>query len=222
MKRALSALAVAVGLTASPASAATFTVDPKISETGHVNWSYAGPALGETQSLQLEYSGALNGLNIYAGGSYHWMFPVWLGPGPDDFDLWSDSDGGGTSCSESSGEFSCSHYAFPGGLDIVVDLVRRDYQKTVLGIRFKHLGPYGETCTPDGSHCNNYGWRDLGVSISAKFEGPTLPGQAFVSTSAVPEPATWAMMIAGFGLAGAGLRKSRALRRAQPALQLAS
>lgn len=28
-------------------------------------------------------------------------------------------------------------------------------------------------------------------------------------SSAVPEPATWAMMIAGFGLAGAALRSAR-------------
>ncbi|MBT9473847.1 MAG: PEPxxWA-CTERM sorting domain-containing protein [Phenylobacterium sp.] len=30
-------------------------------------------------------------------------------------------------------------------------------------------------------------------------------------SSAVPEPATWAMMIAGFGLAGSALRSRRAL-----------
>ena len=34
--------------------------------------------------------------------------------------------------------------------------------------------------------------------------------RAIDSGSAVPEPATWAMMIAGFGLAGAGLRRRRA------------
>ena len=28
-------------------------------------------------------------------------------------------------------------------------------------------------------------------------------------SAAVPEPATWAMMIAGFGLAGLGLRRNR-------------
>lgn len=31
-------------------------------------------------------------------------------------------------------------------------------------------------------------------------------------TSPIPEPATWAMMIVGFGLAGAGLRRSRPLQ----------
>lgn len=38
-----------------------------------------------------------------------------------------------------------------------------------------------------------------------------------VSTVAVPEPATWAMMIAGFGLVGAGLRR----RRSAPASVIA-
>lgn len=35
--------------------------------------------------------------------------------------------------------------------------------------------------------------------------------------SAVPEPATWSMLIAGFGLAGSGLRAARRSRAAQPA-----
>ena len=39
--------------------------------------------------------------------------------------------------------------------------------------------------------------------------GPATLKVEFVG-SAVPEPATWAMMIAGFGLAGAGLRRRRA------------
>jgi hypothetical protein len=44
------------------------------------------------------------------------------------------------------------------------------------------------------------------------FEGITKGGEPVAfsySISAVPEPATWALMVAGFGLAGAGLRRSR-------------
>ncbi|WP_332773442.1 PEPxxWA-CTERM sorting domain-containing protein [Phenylobacterium sp.] len=54
----------------------------------------------------------------------------------------------------------------------------------------------------------NGGWVDLnpgvakGAKIKADFTLVQLP-------SAVPEPATWAMMIAGFGLAGSALRRRR-------------
>lgn len=44
------------------------------------------------------------------------------------------------------------------------------------------------------------------------FEGQTLGGSAVnysYSLSAVPEPATWAMLICGFGLAGGVLRRAR-------------
>ncbi|SIN59492.1 PEP-CTERM protein-sorting domain-containing protein [Parasphingorhabdus marina DSM 22363] len=45
------------------------------------------------------------------------------------------------------------------------------------------------------------------------FTSPPIPGDARFSASivaaAVPEPATWAMMIAGFGMAGASLRRRK-------------
>jgi hypothetical protein len=50
-------------------------------------------------------------------------------------------------------------------------------------------------CAPDFSEVNSFG----------TFASDT------VTITAVPEPATWAMMITGFGLAGAALRRRRAL-----------
>lgn len=54
---------------------------------------------------------------------------------------------------------------------------------------------------------------------SPSFWGPILDNVRVVSLSesAVPEPGTWAMMISGFGLAGAGLRR----RAAAPIARLA-
>jgi choice-of-anchor C domain-containing protein len=44
---------------------------------------------------------------------------------------------------------------------------------------------------------------------SASFYGPALDNIS-ATAAAVPEPATWAMMVVGFGLAGAGLRRRKA------------
>jgi hypothetical protein len=42
--------------------------------------------------------------------------------------------------------------------------------------------------------------------VSSPYEGV---GGPTVTTEAVPEPAAWALMIAGFGMAGAALRRRR-------------
>jgi choice-of-anchor C domain-containing protein len=46
-------------------------------------------------------------------------------------------------------------------------------------------------------------------SLTAGAYGPALDNVAVTALSAVPEPATWGMMIAGFGLAGGVLRRGR-------------
>ena len=50
----------------------------------------------------------------------------------------------------------------------------------------------------------NAGWQDLGD------EGWSAHNIVVSQSGAVPEPMTWALMIAGFGLAGAALRRRRA------------
>ena len=41
------------------------------------------------------------------------------------------------------------------------------------------------------------------------IDGSTLQGRTYMPTSAVPEPATWAMMLVGFGAVGFGMRRRR-------------
>ena len=51
----------------------------------------------------------------------------------------------------------------------------------------------------------NAGWELTLVKSSLSVNGSTLPPPA----PGVPEPAAWAMLIGGFGLAGAALRRKR-------------
>ena len=53
------------------------------------------------------------------------------------------------------------------------------------------------------------------TALTVKMNGTPISGD-LLQTAPVPEPATWAMMIGGFGLAGAAMR-----RRARPAMTLA-
>ena len=61
------------------------------------------------------------------------------------------------------------------------------------------------------------GFVDLGSSLKIApgqytfvLDGSSFAGQGELSVSSVPEPAAWALMIGGFGLAGASLRRRRA------------
>ncbi|MEO9470373.1 PEPxxWA-CTERM sorting domain-containing protein [Parasphingorhabdus sp.] len=56
------------------------------------------------------------------------------------------------------------------------------------------------------------------ASPDADNVGPLLDNVVLDITSSVPEPATWAMMILGFGLVGGAMRRRKTLTTAQPAL----
>lgn len=70
---------------------------------------------------------------------------------------------------------------------------------------------YSNSLTPSGSVQATSGPLELrvGYGVTAPFAGAT-PDRAFngaVNFSAVPEPASWMMMIVGFGAAGAAFRR---------------
>jgi len=62
------------------------------------------------------------------------------------------------------------------------------------------------------------GLRGTGVFEAFGNQGSQFVITAFVPNPGVPEPATWAMLVLGFGVAGSALRRSR---RATPALTYA-
>ncbi|WP_162257179.1 PEPxxWA-CTERM sorting domain-containing protein [Phenylobacterium sp. Root700] len=63
----------------------------------------------------------------------------------------------------------------------------------------------GETSARWAKYNYSTGQYDVELNLSS-------PTTLAVTTAAVPEPATWAMMILGFGLAGVGIRDSRRRR----------
>lgn len=56
---------------------------------------------------------------------------------------------------------------------------------------------------------------DFGINRNNVFAGQNFA--LTIGAAPVPEPATWAMMIAGFGLVGSGLRRSRGAQRLKTA-----
>ncbi|MBI1200442.1 MAG: PEP-CTERM sorting domain-containing protein [Phenylobacterium sp.] len=51
----------------------------------------------------------------------------------------------------------------------------------------------------------------IGVQAPSGVDYSSASGVFLTDTGAVPEPATWAVMILGFGLAGGTLRRRRAI-----------
>lgn len=89
-----------------------------------------------------------------------------------------------------------------GDLELVLELTPPP-EPGVGGFRFSALGNEGPQDLPPGSTTQQPGGQEPG-------RGP-LPGP-IPGAGAVPEPSTWALMIGGFGLAGAALRSRRTPR----------
>ncbi len=74
---------------------------------------------------------------------------------------------------------------------------------------------FEDTTTGDPRGDNNYNdytFVASNLSIGPAITLPQRPGSGDNSTAAVPEPASWAMMVMGFGLAGMAMRSNRKVR----------
>ena len=75
---------------------------------------------------------------------------------------------------------------------------------------------------PEQPSCGDVDMVRVGELCQSMKEGAPERGTALepfpyeMRVRTIPEPETWALLIGGFGLVGAGLRRSRALRQAQP------
>lgn len=105
---------------------------------------------------------------------------------------------------DGAGPFTSANNPVPGGF---TSLARRSPSGLVLSADFFGTGLNGllegETSTTYVFRTNAYNFRSGTFGV---IDGSTLQGITFAPT--VPEPATWAMMLGGFGLLGAAARRS--------------
>jgi hypothetical protein len=110
---------------------------------------------------------------------------------------------------DGAGQFKIVNNPTPAGGSTT--LVSRDVAGEVIDVNFWGTGKNGLTGTENSAtyifrtNATRYGEGTFGV-----INGSTLSGTTFAPT--VPEPATWAMMIGGFALAGSALRRRPAGR----------
>jgi hypothetical protein len=78
------------------------------------------------------------------------------------------------------------------------------YTGTLATLKITPLGGALQTYNYD------YGFAPTGTGIGLGFFG-TATADNFGTGGAVPEPASWAMLVTGFGLAGAAMRRRRAM-----------
>lgn len=67
--------------------------------------------------------------------------------------------------------------------------------------------PGGYACAAQG--CGYYSRYNTELFFSVNFKAEAPMAYRLTATAPIPEPATWAMMIVGFGLSGAALRRRR-------------
>jgi hypothetical protein len=75
-----------------------------------------------------------------------------------------------------------------------------------LTVRVENRTKNIDGCIPGSGFLCGITYAPATVYVSSPYEGV---GGPTVTTEAVPEPAAWALMIAGFGMAGAALRRRR-------------
>lgn len=217
LSRQFAATVVAAGLSIAPATAAEAAV---VDAAGDFLPTYAGPQAGDLDLLEV---GALLGP---ADVSFHAVVNGAVGATAGGFVAFGVNRGSGT-----PGLFQASDPKIGAhALHDAVVLLRPNLTGTIVligaggALTFTNLAPgavtvAGDTITglvplgllpPNGFAADDFtyvGWTRSAVGSNA-FVADFAPGETTFRAQ-VPEPATWALMILGFGAAGGALRRSR-------------
>jgi hypothetical protein len=97
-------------------------------------------------------------------------------------------------------------YSYDGALEVKYDIYNYSYPAGAPGSLDQNFGP---VAAANGSGFMQWYAYDYTKDAYVEFAHASFDSGAVYSVGAVPEPASWAMMIAGFGLVGTALRRRR-------------
>lgn len=116
---------------------------------------------------------------------------------------------------KTTGTFNTYPSSYPGTWTYAADFTSAQYTET-----YNILGPSADITVSSHATLNCYNGASCNYGDTAKFALVTPTGTSYTSDSgvfltggtvsgAVPEPATWEMMLGGFGLVGGAMRRQR-------------
>lgn len=159
----------------------TVLAAPSFAQTFSDNWWFTDALTGQTVGGLI--SGLQNGSGLDAGGL---TITVTQSPYADLLGTYTDD--------WTSGIGSFNSYSASGNLVTFANFSYRNGAGTLL---YFGTDPNGSTFYPQLVNGNENAYN---VEVGTQFS----------AAGAVPEPANWALMVAGFGLAGAAMRRRRA------------
>ncbi|MBL8555026.1 MAG: PEP-CTERM sorting domain-containing protein [Phenylobacterium sp.] len=210
-----SAATLGAGITGGPISNLTLGT----ADTGSWNASGWSGNYGRNESVGPIVSSTLNLSGLAAHTTVTMSFVLGFldswdstngSPAPDYFEIYIDgaatplsqmtANNAGGSVEDFDGNPIIAHYQQVDG--------RQFYSDTLIGylVTFNHTG----STLSVGLRANGSGWQG-GTDESWGIDNVNLSYNAANGGGGVPEPATWALMIGGFGLAGTALRRRRAV-----------
>jgi len=212
MRFAFALLAAAIA--ASPLQAASFYAELHGTLSSQVDNSFSDAALkvGDELVMTALFRSEDVGFNFATGDPAN---TAWATPGyPTAGDHYFRIDGGGFTWNASDDINSGPYLDFANGhvTALHAGLVEADAaDRPGLEASSAVIGVNGPNSIFDARSFYNNGYKTPGFIIAWDYAGSTF--RAVQGASAVPEPAAWAMLITGFGVAGGALRRrSRTIR----------
>lgn len=200
-----------VALAAVPASAATLYSNPTLlsatSSPGSTGFSVSSSGGAGTLNFNIDGFNTLDGLGFYEDD-----FTLALN-GATILSLSYDLGGGGANAiftNTFGAAVTGGAFGFGGGGQLQVSIASLVLAAGANSFTFAYDSPSGDALGGMGSHAGPQGIGDEGWGIS----GVVLTGTSATTTAPVPEPASWSLMILGFGAIGGALRSRRIGTRA--------